>query len=928
MKRKNHLLFILSLLGMLLGITACAPQPLFFTVTYVSEYGKAPEAIVVEENAKLTSEQLPSLTHEGYTFLGWCIGETVINADSYEVKSDVTLTAKWEKVVVEDNTETEKEETEKDEEKEEESEKDETEKEESEPRKTLKQRINDAKEGETIDLGKEEITINSDESYTVDKKLTIVNGDAKNATFTVTADGVLFKNVANVHRIIAGEELGDGDLSIRNCFEIKYLHVNGGGSNSIHIASTEIEELKVSKKDVRIVLETDEEGESTAKVNKAIIEKDCKLEGAEGLKFGTVQIENESNLTIGEETDISEFKYKLAEGMFINEQNCDCGVDANYEVSEDGTVKFWINKTHTGDYTEWHTQLSLDKEYKTAGLYKVTYSAKADAALNLDLSLWCQSKNVTASVVPIELTTEFKEYSHIISVHEDLLGVSNLNLNMGTTPIYIKDLVVEKIEPSVWSIHQDDSIFSVKEGSTTIGTFSIVESTENSVKAYRYSGEMETVTENSQSLVYIPNITTAGSYKFVFTDDSYLSNNVDFKNNNIFKKVVLRYKDGTEKAMYSGFVDSKGTYYLDFNVTNDDLSKGIEFVFKSKYDWKYLTENIRLSNVAVKPSSETVEGIQLNASLDDIILSDNLSIKFEDVKASEFTMGEHTQDSFEFTLKKDCTYNSSVRIFWDNHNFEKGKRYLCSFVVDHGIETYGFACDAVDASFYEVSPWKVIESNDLGSSGCEEISTGKYLYKIVTDIPMTKDTTVCVGIYPRTENVTYKFSDFKIEEFGPAINLVAGKYNVKYLYNRDDSYSSVNREWECEYTITGNECKSDVNKNYHSWEEVECYSNEENYFNTKNGSNWETDAQYYESINFDDEKLTITYSFSQAGLDFYSGNITYATLIRNMIGHIGGYELGSVEIVQNSSTSFTVKTSRIDEGNYSETEEWIWTKLD
>ena len=85
---------------------------------------------------------------------------------------------------------------------------------------TLKQRINNAKAGETIDLGKEELTISPDENYTVDKELTIVNGNAKNATFTVTADGVLFKNVANVQRIIAGEELGEGDLAIRNCFEI------------------------------------------------------------------------------------------------------------------------------------------------------------------------------------------------------------------------------------------------------------------------------------------------------------------------------------------------------------------------------------------------------------------------------------------------------------------------------------------------------------------------------------------------------------------------------------------------------------------------------------------------------------------------------------------------------------------------------------
>ena len=47
-----------------------------------------------------------------------------------------------------------------------------------------------------------------------------------------------------------------------------------------------------------------------------------------------------------------------------------------------------------------------------------------------------------------------------------------------------------------------------------------------------------------------------------------------------------------------------------------------------------------------------------------------------------------------------------------------------------------------------------------------------------------------------------------------------------------------------------------------------------------------------------------------------------------MLGNFTLVQYDSVEIVQNSSTSFTVKTSRIEEGNYSETCEWIWTKLD
>lgn len=649
MKRKNHLSFILSLLGMLLGITACAPQPLFFTVTYVSEYGKVPEAIVVEENTKLTSEQLPSLTYEGYTFLGWSIGETLINADSYEVKSDVTLTAKWEKV--------------------------------SEPRKTLKQRINNAKDGETIDLGKEEITINSDESYTVDKTLTIVNGDAKNATFTVTADGVLFKNVANVQRIIAGEELGEGDLAIRNCFEIKYLHVNGGGKNSIHIASTEIEELKVSKKDVRIVLETDEEGESTAKVNKAIIEKDCKLEGSEGLKFETVQIENKSNLTIGEETDIAEFKYKLKDGMFINKagtSDCNCGVVVDYEVTEDGTAKFWISKAHTGDYTEWHSQMSLNHEFDTAGNYKISFTAKADSSLNTNVDLWCQNKEVTTCSIPLELTSEYKTFTFVVPVHKDLVGISNFNINMSTTAIYLKDLKVEKVEDSSWTLYQSDEILNVIEKDpTSVGHMAILESSDSSVKIYRNARAMKTPAADSQYFVYTPKITTAGDYKFVFTDSSFTDDDVN-GSKSVFDTLLIRYKDGTEKEKFTGFTDSKGTYFAKFTVSDEDLKKGIEFVFQSSLNWQWITQYFILNDVTVKSADESVEGTRLKSN----IVSADIFCHHSDCDCGGELVYEELEDNeFKITMNKDHSAVSHKAQFAIDEKIQKAGHYLVSFEV-------------------------------------------------------------------------------------------------------------------------------------------------------------------------------------------------------------------------------------------------------
>lgn len=66
------------------------------SVTYKSEKGTAPEALEIEYGKKLTEEQLPDLTEEGFSFDGWYAGETKLEADSYEVTEDVELTAKWE----------------------------------------------------------------------------------------------------------------------------------------------------------------------------------------------------------------------------------------------------------------------------------------------------------------------------------------------------------------------------------------------------------------------------------------------------------------------------------------------------------------------------------------------------------------------------------------------------------------------------------------------------------------------------------------------------------------------------------------------------------------------------------------------------------------------------------------------------------------
>ncbi|MBO4858562.1 MAG: InlB B-repeat-containing protein [Treponema sp.] len=65
------------------------------TVQYTTDHGTAPEVIIIGEGQTFTAEQLPDLTSEDYYFSGWYDGETRVEAYSYVVTGDVTLTAKW-----------------------------------------------------------------------------------------------------------------------------------------------------------------------------------------------------------------------------------------------------------------------------------------------------------------------------------------------------------------------------------------------------------------------------------------------------------------------------------------------------------------------------------------------------------------------------------------------------------------------------------------------------------------------------------------------------------------------------------------------------------------------------------------------------------------------------------------------------------------
>lgn len=65
------------------------------TVTYVTDHGTAPDAVIVGETDKISEENLPELECSGYIFEGWYDNTTPVIADSYTVTGNVTLTAQW-----------------------------------------------------------------------------------------------------------------------------------------------------------------------------------------------------------------------------------------------------------------------------------------------------------------------------------------------------------------------------------------------------------------------------------------------------------------------------------------------------------------------------------------------------------------------------------------------------------------------------------------------------------------------------------------------------------------------------------------------------------------------------------------------------------------------------------------------------------------
>lgn len=207
---------------------------------------------------------------------------------------------------------------------------------------SLKERINTAKDGDVIDLGKANLKIDENDSYTISKPLTIKNGNVKNATFTVESDKVVFDSLMSINGVIVHEKVGNGDFTLQNCYRVSEVYVNGGGSNSIHIAKTIVEKLIVNKKGVRVALSND----GSSKVTKTMIFEDCKLDSEnENNSFEKVIVEKAvKNLNLAGKTKVERIVSTESSGSELPSIKIIVSVEVKV-VAADSTVKKSIEKT-------------------------------------------------------------------------------------------------------------------------------------------------------------------------------------------------------------------------------------------------------------------------------------------------------------------------------------------------------------------------------------------------------------------------------------------------------------------------------------------------------------------------------------------------------------------------------------------------------
>lgn len=335
-------------------------------------------------------------------------------------------------------------------------------------------------------MGKEEIEIKDGDSYTIDKAITIKNGDAKYGTFTVESTGAKFVNLRNIESVIADEQLDDGDLDIRNCFEIDSVYVNGGGSHSIRIASTHIKNLYVAKEDVRVLLQA--EGTNAAKVENVQISKNCKLESEDAAAvFEQVQISADvEKVTLAGSATVQKI---LAETVVTEESTEETKAKVEIESAEvkiDATsanVELKVSENADANVKVPETQI-IDKTFKvttvvngeTSSLavyegYKFNFKpGDADSGF----AGWYSDAAFTTKIeLPYLVTKDVTLYAKFVELKAKFFVVGNGVASSAEANKYYSDVTVGKVEGATIATTADYDVITVDNATATSDVWSV-----------------------------------------------------------------------------------------------------------------------------------------------------------------------------------------------------------------------------------------------------------------------------------------------------------------------------------------------------------------------------------------------------------------------------------------------------------------------
>lgn len=362
-------------------------------------------------------------------------------------------------------------------------------------------------------MGKEEIEIKDGDSYTIDKAITIRNCDAKSGTFIVEATGARFENLRNIESIIADERLGEGDLDIRNCFEIDSVYVNGGGSHSIRIASTHIKNLYVAKEDVRVLLQA--EGTNAAKVENVQISKNCKLESEDAAAvFEQVQISADvEKVTLAGSATVQKI---LAETVVTEEsaeetkakveiESAEVKIDATsanveLKVSENADANVKVPETQIINKTFKVTTV-VNGETSSLAVYEgYKFNFKPGDADSGFAGWYSDAAFTTKIELPYLVTKDVTLYAKFVELKAKFFVVGNGVASSADANKYYSDVTVGKVEGATIVTTSDYDVITVDNATATSDVWSVfADSLENwnfkANKNYKISVDVKADTE-------------------------------------------------------------------------------------------------------------------------------------------------------------------------------------------------------------------------------------------------------------------------------------------------------------------------------------------------------------------------------------------------------------------------------------------------